>query len=85
MITSELSDKNGKERYGVKGKDVYDSFLGLLNIEFVSEQSARLCCNLLNQKEREKKEYIDKIDELFKWYKDYYGETILDTRMGWNK
>lgn len=34
--------------------------------------------------DKHQQEYIDKLNEIFKWYKDYYGESILDTRMGWN-
>ena len=57
----------------------------LLNIEFKTKTDAKLCCKLCNQMEKENQEYIDKLDEIFKWYKEYYGETILDTRMGGNK
>ena len=56
----------------------------LLNIEFKTKTDAKLCCKLCNQMDKHQQEYIDELDEIFKWYKDYYGETILDTRMGWN-
>ena len=56
----------------------------LLNIEFKTKTDAKLCCKLCNQMDKHQQEYIDKLDEIFKWYKEYYGETILDTRMGWN-
>ena len=56
----------------------------LLNIEFKTKTDAKLCCKLCNQMDKYQQEYIDKLDEIFKWYKEYYGETILDTRMGWN-
>lgn len=56
----------------------------LLNIEFKTKTDAKLCCKLCNQMDKQQQEYIDKLAEIFKWYKDYYGETILDTRMGWN-
>ena len=56
----------------------------LLNIEFKTKTDAKLCCKLCNQMDKDQQEYIDKLDEIFKWYKEYYGETILDTRMGWN-
>ena len=56
----------------------------LLNIEFKTKTDAKLCCKLCNQMDKHQQEYIDKLNEIFKWYKDYYGETILDTRMGWN-
>lgn len=57
----------------------------LLNIEFKTKTDAKLCCKLCNQMDKHQQEYIDKLNEIFKWYKDYYGETILDTRMGWNE
>ena len=57
----------------------------LLNIEFKTKLDAKLCCKLCNQMDKENQEYVDKLNEIFKWYKEYYGETILDTRMGWNK
>lgn len=56
----------------------------LLNIEFKTKTDAKLCCKLCNQMDKHQQEYIDELNEIFKWYKDYYGETILDTRMGWN-
>lgn len=56
----------------------------LLNIEFKTKLDAKLCCKLCNQMDKDQQEYIDNLDEIFKWYKEYYGETILDTRMGWN-
>ena len=56
----------------------------LLNIEFKTKTDAKLCCKLCNQMDKHQQEYIDKLNEIFKWYKEYYGETILDTRMGWN-
>ena len=56
----------------------------LLNIEFKTKTDAKLCCKLCNQMDKHQQEYIDKLNEIFKWYNDYYGETILDTRMGWN-
>ena len=56
----------------------------LLNIEFKTKLDAKLCCKLCNQMDKENQEYVDKLNEIFKWYKEYYGETILDTRMGWN-
>ena len=56
----------------------------LLNIEFKKKTDAKLCCKLCNQMDKHQQEYIDKLDEIVKWYKEYYGETILDTRMGWN-
>lgn len=56
----------------------------LLNIEFKTKTDAKLCCKLCNQMDKDNQEYIDELDEIFKWYKDYYGETILDTKMGWN-
>ena len=56
----------------------------LLNIEFKTKLDAKLCCKLCNQMDKETQYYIDELDEIFKWYKEYYGETILDTRMGWN-
>jgi hypothetical protein len=56
----------------------------LLNIEFKTKLDAKLCCKLCNQMDKENQYYIDKLNEIFKWYKEYYGETILDTRMGWN-
>lgn len=57
----------------------------LLNIEFKTKTDAKLCCKLCNQMDKYQQVYIDELDELFKWYKEYYGETILDTRMGWNE
>lgn len=57
----------------------------LLNIEFKTKTDAKLCCKLCNQMDKDNQEYIDELDEIFKWYKEYYGETILDTKMGWNK
>ena len=56
----------------------------LLNIEFKTKTDAKLCCKLCNQMDKHQQEYIDELNEIFKWYKEYYGETILDTRMGWN-
>ena len=56
----------------------------LLNIEFKTKTDAKLCCKLCNQMDKHQQEYIDELDEIFKWYKEYYGETILDTKMGWN-
>ena len=56
----------------------------LLNIEFKTNTDAKLCCKLCNQMDKHQQEYIDELNEIFKWYKEYYGETILDTRMGWN-
>ena len=56
----------------------------LLNIEFKTKVDAKLCCKLCNQMDKENQEYVDNLNEIFKWYKEYYGETILDTRMGWN-
>lgn len=56
----------------------------LLNIEFKTKTDAKLCCKLCNQMDKHQQEYIDELDGIFKWYKEYYGETILDTRMGWN-
>ena len=56
----------------------------LLNIEFKTKTDAKLCCKLCNQMDKYQQEYIDELDGIFKWYKEYYGETILDTRMGWN-
>jgi len=56
----------------------------LLNIEFKTKLDAKLCCKLCNQMDKHQQEYIDKLNEIFKWYKEYYGETILDTKMGWN-
>jgi hypothetical protein len=56
----------------------------LLNIEFTTKTDAKLCCKLCNQMDKHQQEYIDELYDIFKWYKDYYGETILDTRMGWN-
>ena len=56
----------------------------LLNINFETKTDAKLCCKLCNQMDKDNQEYIDKLDEIFKWYKEYYGETILDTKMGWN-
>ena len=50
----------------------------LLNIEFKTKTDAKLCCKLCNQMDKHQQEYIDKLDEIFKWYKEYYGETILD-------
>ena len=73
------------KRYGVKGKTIYDTILGRLNIDFENESNAQLCCDLLNSKEQETKAVIVKLDSIIKWYEEYYGETILDTRMGWNK
>ena len=56
----------------------------LLNIEFKTKTDAKLCCKLCSQMDKHKQEYIDELDEIFKWYKEYYGETILDTKMQWN-
>jgi hypothetical protein len=56
----------------------------LLNIEFKTKTDAKLCCKLCNQMDKHQQEYIDELNEIFEWYKEYYGETILDTRMGWN-
>ena len=56
----------------------------LLNIEFKTKTDAKLCCKLCNQMDKYQQEYIDELYGIFKWYKEYYGETILDTRMGWN-
>lgn len=56
----------------------------LLNIEFKTKTDAKLCCKLCNQMDKYQQEYIDELNDIFKWYKEYYGETILDTRMGWN-
>ena len=57
----------------------------LLNIEFKTKLDAKLCCKLCNQMDKDNQEYIDELDEIFKWYKEYYGETILDTKMRWNE
>lgn len=57
----------------------------LLNIEFKTKLDAKLGCKLCNQMDKDNQEYIDELDEIFKWYKEYYGETILDTKMGWNE
>lgn len=57
----------------------------LLNINFETKTDAKLCCKLCNQMDKDNQEYIDELDEIFKWYKEYYGETILDTKMGWNE
>ena len=57
----------------------------LLNIEFKTKLDAKLCCKLCNQMDKDNQEYIDELNEIFKWYKEYYGETILDTKMGWNE
>lgn len=56
----------------------------LLNINFETKTDAKLCCKLCNQMDKDNQEYIDELDEIFKWYKEYYGETILDTKMEWN-
>lgn len=53
----------------------------LLNIEFKTKSDAKLCCKLLNQMDKEQKEYIDKLDEIFKWHKEHYGKSILDERL----
>jgi len=57
----------------------------LLNIEFKTKLDAKLGCKLLNQMIKHQQEYIEHIDEINKWYKEYYGETILDTKLGLNK
>lgn len=57
----------------------------LLNINFETKTDAKLCCKLCNQMDKDNQEYIDELNEIFKWYKEYYGETILDTKMGWNE
>lgn len=57
----------------------------LLNIEFKTKTDAKLGCKLLNQMIKDQQEYIEHLDEIYKWYKDYYGETILDTKLGLNK
>ena len=57
----------------------------LLNINFETKTDAKLCCKLCNQLDKDNQEYIDKLDEIFKWYKEYYDEAILDTKMGWNE
>lgn len=57
----------------------------LLNINFETKTDAKLCCKLCNQMDKEKQEFVDKVDEIHRWYKEYYGETILDTKMGWNE
>ena len=56
----------------------------LLNIEFKTKTDAKLCCKLCNQMDKDNQEYIDELNDIFKWYKEYYGENILDTKMGWN-
>lgn len=56
----------------------------LLNIEFKTKTDAKLGCKLCNQMDKQQQEIINELDDVCKWYKDYYGETILDTRMGWN-
>ena len=53
----------------------------LLNIEFKTKLDAKLCCKLLNQMDKDQKEYIDKLDEIFKWHKEHYGKSILDERL----
>lgn len=54
----------------------------LLNIDFKTENDARLCCKLLNQMDNEHQESIQKLDELFRWYKRHHGCTILEERLG---
>ena len=41
----------------------------LLNIEFKTKTDAKLCCKLCNQMDKYQQEYIDKLNEIFKWYK----------------
>jgi hypothetical protein len=69
------------KEYAVKGNNIYSVYMGRLNIEFKSKQDAELCCKLLNKKNDEYQVYIDKLDSILKWYKEYYGETILQTRL----
>lgn len=72
------------KRYAVKGDNVYGAIEGLLNINFASDVDAKLCCKLLNKKEKEIQEVTDKLNEIFKWHKEHYGKSILDERMNFN-
>jgi hypothetical protein len=69
------------EEFAVKGNNIYSIYLGRLNIEFKSKQDAELCCKFLNKKNDECQIYIDKLDSILKWYREHYGETILETRL----
>ena len=73
-----------EKRYGVKEDRIYGAIEGLLNIKFASDNDAKLCCILLNKKEKEIQELIDKLNEIFKWHKKHYGKSILDERMNFN-
>ena len=73
-----------EKRYAVKGDSVYGAIEGLLNINFASDVDAKLCCKLLNKKEKEIQEVTDKLNEIFKWHKEHYGKSILDERMNFN-
>lgn len=53
----------------------------LLNIEFKTRMDSKLCCKLLNQMDKEKLEYLEKVDELNKWHEEHYGCTILQERL----
>lgn len=69
------------KEYAVKGNNIYSVYIGRLNIEFKTNEDAELCCKLLNKKNDDNQAYIDKLDSIFKWYEEYYGETILQTRL----
>lgn len=69
------------KKYAVKEGVIYGAIEGLLNIRFTSDNDARLCCKLLNRKEKRIQEYIDDLDEIFKWHKEHYGKSVLDERM----
>lgn len=70
------------KKYAVKEGVIYGAIEGLLNIGFASDNDARLCCELLNRKEKRIQEYIDELDSIFKWHKEHYGKSVLDERMG---
>ena len=53
----------------------------LLNIEFNTKTDAKLCCKLLNQMDKDSQEYVDKLNEIYKWHKEHYGKSILAERL----
>ena len=53
----------------------------LLNINFETKTDSKLCCKLLNQMDREYDEVNERLSDVFNWYTEHYGKTILDERL----
>lgn len=71
----------GNKGYLCRGKRIIDLYVGLpLNIHFASREDAKLCCNLLNEKQKTIDCLNDNITRIDKWHTERYGLSIIETR-----